>query len=180
LECTAPSTSRTCTPRLIATADPTPWVSGLWGNLTWEQVARVLRAFGDRHGSEAILIAQRRRARQVGAGFAGRPVRRLWDVVQDFTVGYGYRPHRAALVLLGLIAAVALSLMLPGARASMTAAIPQTVITADATVARTPLDPCGGGRVRCFDPTLYAIDTVVTSTSGNATPGIPAGRGEPP
>ncbi len=127
----------------------------------WEQVARVLRAHGDRPGAEAVLIAQRRRARQRGTGFAGRPVRRAWDTIQDFTVGYGYRPHRAAAVLLALIGAVALSLMLPGARASMTAALPPTVITADATITLPAAESCGDGRVRCFDPTLYAIDTVV-------------------
>ncbi|HEV7827082.1 MAG TPA: hypothetical protein VGP02_19500 [Mycobacteriales bacterium] len=127
----------------------------------WEQVARVLRAGGDHSGAEDVLIAQRRRARQLEQ----RRWRRIVDRLLDGTVRYGYRPQRALAIMLVLVAAVAVSLAVPAARATMRATDPSGVVfTPDGPAERAGAAPpgaCGGGRVRCFQPVLYALDTVV-------------------
>jgi hypothetical protein len=127
----------------------------------WEQLARVLRANGDRVGAEDVLIAQRRCARKQGATFRRRPLRRLVDAVQEWFVGYGHRPQRSLGILIVLIAAVALTLYIPAARASMRATDAAIVVSPDSTVVHARQGPCDAGRIRCLSPVLYAIDTVV-------------------
>ncbi len=132
----------------------------------WEQVARVLRASGDHRGAEDVLIAQRRRARRARREAGGRRWRAWVDWSQDVTVRYGYRPQRALIVLLLLILAVGAALAPASARATMRATDQNGYVY---TVAgpQPPVNPavaaghCGGGAVRCFNPVLYAIDTVV-------------------
>jgi hypothetical protein len=65
----------------------------------YEQLAAVYRQIG--HESDArtvLLVKQRRRRRQLSWTGAA------WGLLQDGLVGYGYRPGRAALWLLALIA----------------------------------------------------------------------------
>ena len=65
----------------------------------YEQLATVYRQIG--HESDArtvLLVKQRRRRRQLS------PTGATWGILQDGLVGYGYRPGRAALWLLALIA----------------------------------------------------------------------------
>lgn len=129
---------------------------------TWEQAARVLRAGGDQTGADDLLIAQRRHARRTKAAPPGQ-LRRAFDLLQDVTVRYGFRPQRALGVLLLLIAAVTLTLSLPAARATMRTTDQDAVVfsPSGAVSAGASTGDCGGGKVRCFNAVFYAIDTVV-------------------
>ncbi|MEV8093942.1 oxidoreductase [Kitasatospora sp. NPDC085879] len=61
----------------------------------YEQLAAALRRDGRDEDAREVLYAKQRRRR------AALPVHaRLWGLLQDVTVGYGYRPGRAALWLL--------------------------------------------------------------------------------
>jgi hypothetical protein len=142
----------------------------------YEQAAKVFREHGYTAGAEAILIAQRRHARRAIAG-PGAPLRRALDVGYSATVGYGHRPRRVLWLLAILLALVIVSLEIPTAQATMraTTSAGQVYSThgpvpgaapgraAGAPAARP--DACGGGEVRCFNPVLYAIDTVVPLVS---------------
>jgi hypothetical protein len=109
-------------------------------------------------------------------------VKRFVDRMKDFTVRYGYRPQRALgwLTLLIIIVTVGL---IPSAshellRASDATGLvysPSGLIAGQTPTKHTsgliagqtqtnpkpPTGPCGGGRVRCFDSVLFAVDTVV-------------------
>ncbi|MFB9206717.1 hypothetical protein ACFFV7_36370 [Nonomuraea spiralis] len=64
----------------------------------YEQLAAVYRRQGHDEAARDVLLAKQRRRRsgqRLGA--------RLWGHVQDWTVGYGYRPFRAALWLAALL-----------------------------------------------------------------------------
>ena len=144
----------------------------------YEQAARVFRQHGYTDGATAILIAQRRHARRSISG-KWAPVRRALDAALNVTVSYGYRPGRVLWLLAILVILVTGSLLLPGPRAAMRAASSTTVYTthgpiraADATGAaqadpgtavspRGTVDACGNGQVLCFNPLLYAVDTVI-------------------
>jgi hypothetical protein len=66
----------------------------------YEQLATAYRGMGrDAEARTVQLERQRRRRRTLP------PVVRVWGHVQDWTVGYGYRPLRAALWLAGLLLA---------------------------------------------------------------------------
>jgi hypothetical protein len=140
----------------------------------YEQAAKVFRQHGYTREAEQILIAQRRHARRV-SGPAARWPRRALDAAYA-VIGYGYRPERVLWMLAGLLIAVAATLTLPPAQATLratngngqvyTTAGPLTAQAAagqQGTQARSspPADSCGDGEVRCFSPVLYAIDTVV-------------------
>ncbi|WP_405607606.1 hypothetical protein [Streptomyces sp. NBC_01508] len=61
----------------------------------YEQLAALYLRAGDQTEARRVLYAKERRQRQ------GRsPLSRAWGALQDITVGYGYRPWRAALWLL--------------------------------------------------------------------------------
>jgi hypothetical protein len=139
--------------------------------LPWEHVARVLRDHGDVTGAERVHMAQRRRARSEMKSWWNR----TWDAVSDYGVGYGYRPQRALVLLAILVATVFGMLLMPPVRATMTAAKPLTVATLDQQpVAGTA---CGDGRVRCLEPFLYAVDTVVPLIDlGQRTTWYPSGE----
>ncbi len=139
----------------------------------YEQAARVFRQHGYADGAKAILIAQRRHARQAITGALAWP-RRILDTGYGLTVGYGYRPGRVLWLLAVLLILVTRSLQTPGARAAMRATTAVGVVfttqgplqspgTVPAGGASNPVpgDACGDGQVRCFNPVLYAIDTVV-------------------
>jgi hypothetical protein len=145
----------------------------------YEQAARVFRQHGYIEGAKAILIAQRKHARRIATGRWSLP-RRALDSTYSITVGYGYRPGRVLWLLAILLTLVTCSLLIPGARATMRAtAAGGTLYTtsgpvgASVTTTTPPLsragsaspqtrtDACGNGQVRCFNPLLYAVDTVV-------------------
>ncbi|GAA1869637.1 hypothetical protein GCM10009687_41760 [Asanoa iriomotensis] len=129
----------------------------------WKQVARVLRANGNPSGAERVLIAQRRHARRRLVAKHGWRGRTLLDLLADATVRYGHRPHRAILAVIGLIAAVAITLTPATARSWMVTTRPaQTATIIDANYARTAAarSPCSAAGA-CFQPILYAIDTVI-------------------
>ncbi len=142
----------------------------------YEQAARVFREHGYTAGAEAILIAQRRHARRAITG-AGAPLRRALDVAYSATVGYGYRPRRVLWLLAILLALVIASLEIPTAQATMRATTAAGLVYSTHGPAPGPgpgraapapaghPDACGGGQVRCFNPVLYAIDTVVPLVS---------------
>lgn len=106
------------------------------------------------------------------------------DWLYGRTVGYGYRPGRALYTLLGLLAFMVLALLVPAVVAPLRAVDvrgnvyatdgrlvtvqadqlptgPQEEQVSAASRSRTGADRCGGGQVRCFDPLLYGIDTVI-------------------
>jgi hypothetical protein len=65
----------------------------------YEQLAAVYRAQGRDADARTVQLARHRRGRPALAWYA-----RSWGYLQDITVGYGYRPGRAALWLLALLA----------------------------------------------------------------------------
>lgn len=58
---------------------------------TYEQLAATYRALGDDTGARTVLLAKQRHRRQQLPWYA-----RAWGWFQEVTVGYGYRPLRAA------------------------------------------------------------------------------------
>jgi len=143
----------------------------------WEQASRVLRENGDFRGSEDMLIGFRRSLRRYRVGRLDRWWNRFADRVIDLCVGYGHRPQRMAWFMAALVLAVVFSLtVLPGPGAMRAASEAGLVYTtsgpapADEQPAGVDLSEltaaqrvanCGHGAVRCFNPTLYALDTVV-------------------
>jgi hypothetical protein len=139
----------------------------------YEQAARVFRQHGYSEGAKAILIAQRKHARSAIAGPGSLP-RRALDTAYGLTVGYGYRPARVLWLIAALLILVTVTLQVPGARAAMRATTSAgTVYTTAGPAPGTAPDPaegprtdaCGDGQVRCFNPFLYAIDTVIPLVS---------------
>ena len=137
----------------------------------YEQAARVFRQHGYANGAKAILIAQRRHARRAISGRWALPHRAL-DAAYNITVGYGYRPGRVLWLLAILLILVTGSLLIPGAQAAMRATSAGTVYTTQGPLRETddapagpspqaPGDACGNGQILCFNPLLYAIDTVI-------------------
>ncbi|RSM72556.1 hypothetical protein DMB66_05285 [Actinoplanes sp. ATCC 53533] len=66
----------------------------------YEQLATVLRGQGKGDQARLVLLARQRRD-TAGAGV----LTKLWGLLQDVTVGYGYRPQRAAVLFAGLLVA---------------------------------------------------------------------------
>jgi hypothetical protein len=68
----------------------------------YEQLAGCYRSLGDDERARTVLLAKQRcRRSQL------RPAARAWGYLQDATVGYGYRPVRALIWLLSLVAIAA-------------------------------------------------------------------------
>jgi hypothetical protein len=64
----------------------------------YEQLATVYRGQGHDQAARAVLLAKQRRRR------ATQPLPlKLWEYLQDWTVGYGYQPSRAVLWLAALL-----------------------------------------------------------------------------
>jgi hypothetical protein len=134
----------------------------------WEQVARVLRDNGDPSGAEEVLIAYRRHQRRTHTASRRHRWRRLLDVLEDLSVGYGYRPQRALFFLVALVMAVTVSLAPAEWRAPMRTTdaagivyTPTGALTPATTTASSTTSRCGAGKVRCLNPVLYAVDTVI-------------------
>ena len=117
----------------------------------YEQAARVYRQHGRTSQAERILIAQRTDMRHSGSE---TPVRGIRDALYGWTVGYGYRPGRAFSLLLALLALLLLTLSFTPVQGTLRATDSLGHVYATT-------DPCGDGRVRCFDQLSFAIDTVV-------------------
>ncbi|MCQ4211729.1 oxidoreductase [Streptomyces longispororuber] len=65
----------------------------------YEQLAAAYRRLGHEDEARTVLLAKQRHRR------SGLPLHaRVWGYVQDATVGYGYRPARAALWIMALLA----------------------------------------------------------------------------
>jgi hypothetical protein len=144
----------------------------------YEQAARVFRQHGYTNGAKAILIAQRRHARRAITGRWALP-RRVLDTAYSATVSYGYRPGRVLWLLAILLILVTGTLLIPRTQSAMRATSAGTVYTtqgplrapsgtspahdsmATATPRQAPADACGNGQILCFNPLLYAIDTVI-------------------
>jgi hypothetical protein len=141
----------------------------------------VFRQHGYSTEAEQILIARQRKASQAARARRTHP-RRILDAVYGASVGYGYRPGRVLWLLAALLLLVTASLESPAAQATLRAtnAAGRVYTTSGplpnpgGTMARprpAPHGPrpdsCGNGQVRCFNPVLYAIDTVVPLVSLN-------------
>lgn len=66
---------------------------------SYEQLTEAYRRIGDDDAARRVQLAKQRRHRATLAWYG-----RLWGHVQDATVGYGFRPLRAAVWLLSLLA----------------------------------------------------------------------------
>jgi uncharacterized protein YjbI with pentapeptide repeats len=138
----------------------------------YEQAARVFREHGYVRGSERILIAQRRQARQVEpvGPSAVKRGRQVLDRAYGF-VGYGYRPWQVLWMIGGLLAAVAVTLTVPALQATMRANNGNGSVYSTSGLVLGPSGPagprlaaadtCGSGEVRCLSPVLYSVDTVI-------------------
>ncbi|HEX6873393.1 MAG TPA: hypothetical protein VF163_20030 [Micromonosporaceae bacterium] len=139
----------------------------------YEQAARVFRQHGYTYGAEQMLIAQRTHARR--ATRRGSAPRRWLNAVYGWTVGYGFRPGRVLWLLVLLMALVTASLMVPAAQSTLRASDEGEVFSTTGPVpdeagpavrdAKEQPDGCANGRIRCFHPVLYAIDTVMPLVS---------------
>ena len=65
----------------------------------YQQLASAYRRIGHDAEARTVLLAKERRRRRTS-----RPFIRLWGFLQDITTGYGYRPVRAGLWLIALLA----------------------------------------------------------------------------
>jgi hypothetical protein len=152
----------------------------------YEQAARVFRQHGYLRTADEVLMEQRAQAaRAVSARGPAARLSLARDALYGATVGYGHRPGRV-LWLLGLLFLLVLgSLLLPQGRDAMRAADARgnvhaptgrlVTVEGDDRAGGSPgvvpagrepgTDPCGDGRVRCFNPVLYAVDTVVPLVS---------------
>jgi len=98
----------------------------------YEQLAAAYNTLGQSANARTVLYAKERRER------AGRSVLgRVWGVLQDATVAYGYRPWRAVLWLLALLAAGSI------------------------TFALAPPPPLIAGQAPHFNPVIYTLDLLL-------------------
>ncbi|MGP2438049.1 oxidoreductase [Streptomyces sp. JW3] len=98
----------------------------------YELLAAVLKTGGEEEEAREVLLAKQRRRRE------GLPIgTKLWGYAQDWTVGYGYRPGRAAVWLAVLWAAGSLAF------------------------SYADLAPLKGGEHPAWNPALFALDLLV-------------------
>ncbi|MGW4273966.1 hypothetical protein ACWEGQ_16745 [Streptomyces seoulensis] len=112
-----------------------PWLDRDPGGFVprpYEQLGAHYRQHGRDADARAILLARQRRLRRT----LSRPAR-AWSLLQDATVGYGYRPQRAVWLLAALFAAGTL------------------LFTAD------PPAPSGDGKPPGFQPAIYTLDVLI-------------------
>ncbi|WP_203910703.1 hypothetical protein [Rhizocola hellebori] len=98
----------------------------------YEQLAAVCRRLGNDDDARTVLLA-RQRKRMAGRAFAVR----LWGLLQEVTVGYGYRPMRAAIWLV-----LALSI-------------------GSFEFSRHPPTPVGAVKASSFEPIAYTADVLL-------------------
>ena len=162
---------------LPASADTASRISWLLGQKradasSFDQLADYYRRHGRTVDAERVLIVRNRALRHERAEQGGwrnrvrNGIDRFWDV----SVGYGFRAARAGALLLGLVVATAVVLALPAATDAMRATDQSDRVYSPAGalgaaggvgIEASDDDACGGGRIRCFSPTFYAIDTVI-------------------
>ncbi|MFQ6148061.1 hypothetical protein ACLMNJ_34180 [Streptomyces seoulensis] len=112
-----------------------PWLDRDPGGFVprpYEQLGAHYRQHGRDADARAILLARQRRLRRT----LSRPAR-VWSLLQDATVGYGYRPQRAVWLLAVLFAAGTL------------------LFAAD------PPAPSGDGKPPGFQPAIYTLDVLI-------------------
>jgi hypothetical protein len=131
----------------------------------YEQLAAVYAAQGRGTDAEQVRMLAGRESRRkdpaLERSFTGI-FKRSGDALFDFAVGYGYRPGRLLVALTIVIASVAVAVAVPPGSRLMRASsasgqvyTPSTVVIAGAPVS------CSGGQVRCWNPFLFSLDTVV-------------------
>lgn len=98
----------------------------------YQQLAANYRSVGGDSDARLILLARQKARRSVLPWYA-----RAWGTVQDITVGYGYRPTRAALWLAALLAL-------------------GTIVFAIA-----PPEPFTGTQVPAFNPLIYTLNLLL-------------------
>ncbi|MEU9640528.1 oxidoreductase [Streptomyces sp. NPDC048188] len=130
-----------------------PWIRrspGGYHPQPYEQLAAAYRRMGHEDEARTVLLAKQRHRR------AGLPApTRLWGHVQDVSVGYGYRPLRAGLWLLALLACGALYFALH---------------------TPAPLDP---GKAPPFNAVFYTLDLLVPLVTFGQEPAFaPRGAGQ--
>jgi hypothetical protein len=111
----------------------------------------------------------------------------LDKIFNDWFRGYGYRPLRALIPLAFLVVAVAGPLLPTSWNQVMRATDPAGVVYTPRgelnliESGQMTHETCGKGKVRCFNPWLYAIDTVVPVVDlkqrSTWSPSIDAGGG---
>lgn len=115
----------------------------------YEQLARYYRSLGHDEQARTVQLAKQRHRRQ-----GLRPVVRLWGYLQDTALGYGYRPGRALLWLIALVAALS---------GYFTAFPPRAVVTP----------------APHFQPVIYALDLLVPVLGlGQKSAYVPTGAGQ--
>ncbi|GHF44257.1 membrane-associated oxidoreductase [Streptomyces griseosporeus] len=98
----------------------------------YEQLTAAYRRIGDDHAARLVQLAKQRRHRGTLPWYG-----RLWGHVQDATVGYGFRPLRAAGWLLSLLA------------------------VGSAVYALHPPQPLKAGEAPPFSPLFYTLDLLL-------------------
>ncbi|MFD0432744.1 pentapeptide repeat-containing protein [Streptomyces chartreusis] len=98
----------------------------------YEQLAATYQRQGQDAEARAVLVARHRSMRRTLS-----PLARLWSLLQDATVGYGYRPLRAVWLLLCLLA------------------------TGTALFSAWPPTAVGEGKVPPFQPSIYTLDLLL-------------------
>ena len=98
----------------------------------YEQLALVYQRHGWDAAARSVLVAKQRSLRPTLA-----PPARLWSLLQDATVGYGYRPLRAVWLLVCLL-----------------------LVGSTLFAARHPA-PVGGGPYPRFQPVIYTLDLLL-------------------
>jgi hypothetical protein len=96
----------------------------------YEQLAKAYRGLGHDHDARHVLLAKHRHRRTTLT-----PGGKLWGYAQDWTVGYGYQPGRAALWFCTLLAVGTVAFMLDA-----------------------PARVAGGPR---FNPLVYTLDVLL-------------------
>ncbi|MFW6689762.1 hypothetical protein [Streptomyces sp. MAR4 CNX-425] len=119
----------------LSAAERLPWLrrgDGAYVPQPYEQLAAVYRRLGHEDDARRVLLAKQRARRARLPWYA-----RAWGLVQDVTVGYGYRPELAVGWLAGLL--VLGSLLFHAERPR-------------------PLEP---GKDIVFNPFVYTLDTLL-------------------
>ncbi|MBS2963812.1 hypothetical protein KGA66_12190 [Actinocrinis puniceicyclus] len=123
--------------------------AGAYHPQPYEQLARYYRGLGHDEQARTVHLAKQRHRRQ-GLRLAAR----WWGHIQDAGLGYGYRPGRALLWLIALVAALS----------GYFAAFPPHVVAVSAPR---------------FQPVIYALDLLVPVLGlGQKSAYVPIGAGE--
>ena len=99
----------------------------------YDQLARSYRQLGYDESARKVQLAQERRRRESLLS----PVRKIWGYLQDATIGYGYRPYRAAALFVLVFLAGVIGFW------------------------NLPQLPIEGGHTPQFNPVFYTLDVLV-------------------